>query len=112
MVFSLCGYGDGAQGLTTTRMLVQRTADNYISPYIREPFSTSYMLALVGFFAGMSTDVNGEGAPLDETLSTTWRHARVRSLICMDAVVSLEVRLSVEALEYLISSSVNPFEMQ
>jgi hypothetical protein len=43
--------------------------------HIREPLSTTDMLALMGLLAGVSTDVNGQRTPLDEALAASWCHA-------------------------------------
>lgn len=75
-----------------------KTLLKYTCPYIREAFSTSGMLALMGLLARVSTDMNSKSTPLDEALATTWSHTGVWTLICMYAVMSLEVRLPVEAL--------------
>jgi hypothetical protein len=56
------------------------------------------MLALVRLLACMSSDVDGKCAPLDEALATVRSHARIRSLICVYSVVSLEVRFPIKAL--------------
>lgn len=50
------------------------------------------------FLAGVCPDVNGQGATLDKTLAAVGLVAGVRSLICVDAVMSLQVRLAIEAL--------------
>ena len=46
----------------------------------------------------MGADVDGQGAALDEALTAPWDGARVGTLVCVDSVVSLQVRLAVEAL--------------
>jgi hypothetical protein len=63
---------------------------------IREPLSTPNVLALMWLFTSVSTDVNSQRTPLNEALAATWGHARVRSLICVDSIMSLEIRFSVE----------------
>jgi hypothetical protein len=64
------------------------------------------MLALMRFLAGMGPNVNSESAPLDEALSTPRSHTRVGTLIGVYAIMSLQVRLAVEALPSHISRSV------
>jgi hypothetical protein len=54
----------------------------------------------------MSTDVNGESAPLDKTLATARSRTQVWTLVCMYAVVSLEIGLPAEALGYNINGPV------
>jgi hypothetical protein len=51
----------------------------------------------------VSSNVYGQGTSLNEALATAWCHTRVRTLICMNTIMSLEIRLSVEALytEYI-----------
>lgn len=46
----------------------------------------------------MGADVNGQGTALDEALTASWDGARVGTLVGVDSVVSLKVRLAVEAL--------------
>lgn len=77
----------------------------YISmlSYIRESFTTADVHALMGFLPGVGANVDGESTPLNETLTTPWSHTRVWSLVGMNSVVSLQVRLPVEALDWLIS---------
>lgn len=67
--------------------------------HVREALSASKVRALMRLLSGMRPDVNCECASLDETLPTSRRHTRVWSLIGMYPVVTLQVRLSVEALE-------------
>lgn len=66
--------------------------------YIGESLAAANMLALVWFLAGVRTNVDSQRASLDEALSTTMRQACIRTFIGVYAVVSLEVRLPVEAL--------------
>ena len=49
-------------------------------------------------FAGVGADMHSQGAPLDERLAASAVVARVGSLVGVYPVVSLEVRLAVEAL--------------
>lgn len=65
---------------------------------IGESLATANMLALVRLLARMCTDVDREGAPLNETLSTSSRRARVGTLVGVDSIMSLKVRLAVKAL--------------
>ena len=101
--FSQCEYDDGEPDSMTTIRLVIRIVARLANPYIRELFPTSDMVAAVGFLASMSTDMNSKSAFLDKSLVTTRSHAGVRSLVRMDPIMSLEVRVSVEALEDPIS---------
>lgn len=48
----------------------------------------------------MGTNVHCQGTSLDEALSAAWGHTGVRTFICMNPIMPLEIRLSVEALEY------------
>lgn len=63
---------------------------------VREPLSTPYVLALMRLLACVSADVNGQRTPLDETLAASWCHTGVWPLICVDPIVSLKVRFSIE----------------
>ena len=56
------------------------------------------MLALVRLLARVRPDVDGQGAPLDEALATLGMVALVRPLICVYPIMSLQIRLAVEAL--------------
>ena len=47
----------------------------------------------------MGPNVYGQGAPLNEALSTAPLITSVRSLVGMDAIVSLQIRLAIEALD-------------
>lgn len=46
----------------------------------------------------MGADVNGQGTALDEALTASWDGARVGTLVGVNSVVSLKIRLAVEAL--------------
>ncbi len=48
--------------------------------------------------AGVSADVNSQGAALDEALAATGNRARVGALVGVDSVMALKIRLAVEAL--------------
>jgi len=65
--------------------------------YIREAFAAAYTLALMRFLASMGANVNCQCTSLDEALSTA-KGTRVRPLICVYAVVSLQIRFTIEAL--------------
>jgi hypothetical protein len=52
----------------------------------------------VGLLAGVCSDVDGQGAALDERLSALAVMACVRPLICVDSVMSLKIGLAVETL--------------
>lgn len=57
------------------------------------------VLAHMRLLARVGPDVNRQGASLDETFATVWCIALVWSFIGVDAVVSLQIRLAVEALD-------------
>lgn len=65
---------------------------------VRKAFAASNMLALVRLLTGVCSDVDSQGASLDEALPTAWGRARVRSLIGVNSIMSLQVRLAIEAL--------------
>ena len=46
----------------------------------------------------MSADVNDQGAALDETFFTAGNRARIRTLVGVDSVMALKVRIALEAL--------------
>jgi hypothetical protein len=64
------------------------------------------VLTLVRLLTSVSSDVDGQRAALDEALATSRRDTGVGSLIRMYAVVSLKVRLAVEALLPRVSNRV------
>lgn len=66
--------------------------------YVREALAAAHVLALMRLLASVSSDVNSQGAALDEALATTGNRARVRALVGVDSVVALKIRLAVEAL--------------
>jgi hypothetical protein len=72
--------------------------DRLIVSYIREPLSTPNVLALMRLLACMGTYMNCQGTSLDEAFPTSWSHTRVWTLIGVDSVMSLKVRLSVKTL--------------
>lgn len=64
--------------------------------------------------AGVRSKMYSEGTALDEPLSTVLPVASVWPFVCVDAVVSLEIGLSVEALDGTMricqqSSTINLF---
>jgi hypothetical protein len=65
---------------------------------IREALAAANMLALMRFLTSVRSDVDCERTSLDEALSASRRHTGVGPLVRMYPVVSLQVRLSVEAL--------------
>lgn len=65
---------------------------------VRKAFAASNMLALVRLLTSVCSDVNSQGASLDEALATARGGARVRSLIGVNSIMSLQVRLAIEAL--------------
>ncbi len=69
-------YGDDEQGWKTVRVLVLGFMAHQVDcTHIREPLSTSDVLALMWFFTRVSTDVNGQRTPLNKALATAWGHA-------------------------------------
>lgn len=66
--------------------------------HVGEPLAASNMLALVRLLPRVGADVDGQGASLDEGLAAAGCRTRVRALVGVNAVVSLQVRLAVEAL--------------
>jgi len=66
--------------------------------HIRESLATSNMLALMRFFSGMCSNMDSQGTSLYEAFPTAWCKARIWPLIGVYAVVSLEIRFSVEGL--------------
>lgn len=57
------------------------------------------MLALMRLLSRVSTDVDSQSTPLDEALATAGRCAGVGTLVGVNAVVSLQIGLPVEALQ-------------
>ncbi len=72
--------------------------------HIREPFSAPDVTALVRLLARVGSDVDSQGASLNEALATSWRHTRIRPFVRVDAVVPLKIRLAIETLEYEVNS--------
>lgn len=102
-----CQYGScgGARdSMTTTKVSPWIDREHKIatshagSTHVGETLSTPKVGALMGLLARVGADVDGKCAPLDEALPAPRSHTRVRSLIGVYSVVSLQVRLSVEAL--------------
>jgi hypothetical protein len=56
------------------------------------------MLALVRLLTGVSADVDSQGTSLNEALATARGGTSIRPLICVNSIMSLQVRLAVEAL--------------
>jgi hypothetical protein len=56
------------------------------------------VLALVWLLSGVGANMNSQGTSLDEALATSWGQTRVWSLVGVDAVMSLQIGLSVERL--------------
>ena len=69
-----------------------------ILTHVGKSTSAAFKWTLVRFFASMSAVVNGESAALDKALAAAWDGARVGALICVNLVVSLEIRLPTKAL--------------
>ncbi len=63
---------------------------------------------MVRLLAGMGANVHRERAPLDEALPATLLVASVRSLLGVDAMMSLQIRFAIEALQVNQPSSVLP----
>jgi hypothetical protein len=61
------------------------------STYVRKSLAAADMLTLMGLFAGVRADVDRQRAALDEALSTSWRSTGVRPLVCVDAIMPLQV---------------------
>ncbi len=56
------------------------------------------MLAPMWLLSGVGADVNSQGTSLDEALTTRLSQTREWSLVDVDAVMSLQIGLSVERL--------------
>lgn len=67
--------------------------------HVGESLPATFVLAAMGLFAGMGTDVNGQSAALDEALVTVAPGADVGTVIGMYAEVPDEVRLAIELLQ-------------
>lgn len=63
---------------------------------------------MVRLLAGMGANVHRQRAPLDEALPATLLVASVRSLLGVDAMMSLQIRFAIEALQVNQPSSVLP----
>jgi hypothetical protein len=63
----------------------------HINTHVGKPLATAYVLALMGLLAGMGSDVDGQGTSLDEALTTSSSRARIRALVRVDSVMSLEI---------------------
>lgn len=70
--------------------------------YVRKTFAATDKLALVGLFAGVGTDMHGQGTSLDKALLASGVVAGVWPRVCVDAVMSLQIRLAVEFLRFAI----------
>lgn len=66
--------------------------------YIGKRLPTTLVGALVRLLARVRAVVDCQRTLLDEALATVFHRALVRPLVCVDAVVSLEIRFPVEAL--------------
>jgi hypothetical protein len=69
-----------------------------VFPYIGETFATTDMLAVVRLLTRVGSNMNCQSTPLDEALAATWSHARIWSLVRMNSIMSLKIRLPVETL--------------
>ena len=89
-----------AMASKTGRLMVVSTQSTLqkADTYVGKSFATPFLLAVVRFFAGVRANMNRQCTPLNEALPAALGHARVRSFIGVDSEMSLEVRLSVEAL--------------
>ena len=74
--------------------------------YVREPLSTADMRTLMGLLSGVSPNVNCQGTSLNKALSTPRCHTRVGSLIRMDSIVTLKIRLPVKALHEVLAGTI------
>lgn len=89
----------------TIGMSAEITLCSHMGSYIRKSLPTRHILAFVWFLASMSSNVNSKGAPLNEALAASWDLTRVWSLVDVDAIMSLQVRPSAEALIIILAGS-------
>ena len=82
----------------TELMLAKIMLTGSTFPHIRESLPTANVLALMRFLACMSANVDSESTSLDEAFSTSRCHTRIWPLIRVNSVMSLKIRLPVEAL--------------
>lgn len=70
---------------------------------VRESLAAAKVLALMGLLASVGADVDSQGAALDEALAAAGNGAGVGALVGVDSVVSLKIRLAVEALKMMLA---------
>lgn len=75
--------------------------------YIREALAAGHVLTLMGLLAGVSTDMYSQSAPLNEAFAAAGNSASVRTLVSVNLVVALKVRLAVEALLCQVPLAIN-----
>ena len=66
--------------------------------HIRESLATTNVLALMGLLPSMCANMDGQGASLDKAFSTSRNGASIRPLVSVYTIMSLQIRLSIEAL--------------
>ena len=100
MVACQCEFGDVVQDLKTAQRLVS-ISDHIVDAvltHVRESLATSFDLTYVWLFTRVGSMVDGQGTPLDEALTATGYLTAIRSLIGVNAIMSLQVRLAIESL--------------
>lgn len=106
LVWSLSSM-DSSMACKTRRLsLVNTTNELAVSfrweTYIGETLAATNMLTLVRLLTSVRTNVDCQCTALNETLATSGCSTRVRSLVCVYTVMSLQVRLAVEALSFVL----------
>lgn len=69
--------------------------------YVGEALSTAHVLALVGLFARMGANMHRQGTALNEALAAVRFTTGIRTLVGVNAIMPLKIRLSIEALKGL-----------
>jgi len=69
-----------------------------VGTYVRKALSTSVVLALMRLLSGVRSNMNGQSTSLNEALTASLLIALIRSFVGVYPVMSLQVRLAVEAL--------------
>lgn len=59
--------------------------------HVRKGLSTIRLFAMMRLFASMGTNVHRQRAPLDEALAATLLVTSIRSLLCVYAMMSLQI---------------------
>jgi len=97
MAACLSGLVYGEPERKTALLLDKTEAFQYIlTSYIGESLAAGFIFALVRLFASMNASMDGQGASLDETFAA--ERARVGSVVCVDSVMPLKIRLAVKHL--------------